>query len=252
VSFDEIVGLAIELFGRHLDRSYVYSKYVRRLVQAGRLKRIRRGLYVVLAPLEKEASVDKLLVASKIRSQYFLGFHTALEFYGCAYSTHNEVYLCVRPETRFDPFDFGRFRFRPVFIDDVESEVEVRAYRGHKLRVSSKERTFVECLDRVEYAGGWEECLKSLQNLGGLDFDKIRRIAVEDQSEILLRRVGFVLGMLKDRSMFYEHLGDDVLEKLESKISQQPRYLIRGLPGPRNDRWRLYVPEGFEEKLRGV
>ena len=33
----------------------------------------------------------------------------------------------------------------------------------------------------------------------------------------------------------------------------QPTYrLIRGIPGILNDRWRLYVPEGFEEKLRSV
>lgn len=252
VSFDEIVSLARELFGRPFNGSYIYNKYLRRLVKEGRLKRIRRGLYVAMSPLEEEPSIDNLLVASKIRPEYFLGFHTALEFYGCAYSAHNETYICVRPESRFNPFEFGRLSFRPVFVDDVDLEVEEKNYRGHELRVSGKERTFVDCLERVEYAGGWEEALKSFQNLSGLDFEKIQSLTVKAENDMLLRRAGYVLELLKERSMFYEHLPEEVLERLAEKISEQTRYLVQGIPGSLNPKWRLYIPEGFEGKLTGV
>ena len=250
--FDEIVDLAAKLTGRRADASYVYGKYVQRLLEKGRLRRVRRGLYVALSPIEDEPFVDKLLVASKVRSEYFLGFHTALEFYGSAYSVHNDAYICVKPENRFEPFEFAGMRFKPVFVEDVDFGVEEKEYRGHALRVSSKERTFIDCLDRVEYAGGWEECLKSLQSLGGLDFEKTAELAVEYGSEALLRRVGLVLELLRGRSIFYEHLPEEVLMKLEDRISGQPRYLVVGVSGALNVRWRLYVPEGFEENLRGV
>jgi len=94
--------------------------------------------------------------------------------------------------------------------------------------------------------------LKSLQSLGGLDFEKVTDLAVAYDSEILLRRVGFILELLRGRSIFYEHLPEGVLTKLEDRVSGQPRYLFRGVPGALNARWRLYVPEGFEDKLRGV
>ena len=58
--------------------------------------------------------------------------------------------------------------------------------------------------------------------------------------------------LMRGRSIFYEHLPEDVLVTLEDSISEQPRYLIRGVPGILNARWRLYVPEGFKEKLRGI
>lgn len=250
--YDEIVSLTQELFEHHYNSSYIYSKYLRRMVGRGQLKRVRRGLYVALSPVEDEPSVDKLLIASKIRSEYFLGYHTALEFYGCAYSAQNEAYICVRPEKRFDPFEFRQFRFRPVRVHDINTEVEKKNYRGHILCVSGRERTFIDCLDKVEYAGGWEEALKSLQNLGGLDFEKIEGLTIEADSDILLRKVGIVLELLKDRSMFYEHLHDEILVRLAETVSEQTRYLIRGVPGSLNPRWRLYIPEGFEDKLIGV
>jgi len=125
-------------------------------------------------------------------------------------------------------------------------------YRGHTIRISGKERTFVECLDRVDYAGGWEETLKSLENFGGLDFKKIRDFVIQTDKQILVRKTGFVLELLKKRSMFYEHLPENTLEEIMKKVHGVPTYLIRNIGGPLNPNWRLYVPKGFEEKLRGV
>lgn len=118
--------------------------------------------------------------------------------------------------------------------------------------MSSKERAFVDCLDRVESAGGWEEALKSLQNLGGLDFEKVVEIVSRDKSRILLRKTGLVLDLLKKSSLFYEHLPEKILHDLEQRISGPPRYLVRDMPGSLNPRWRLYIPQKFEENLRGV
>jgi predicted transcriptional regulator of viral defense system len=252
LSFTEIVSLAGDVLGQPYDKSYINTKYVHRLVKDGRLKRIRRGLYVALSPIEDKPTVDKLLIASKIRKRYYLGYHTALEYHGCAYSHHNEAYICVNPKNRFSPFEFSQYRFKPVFVDDVETGILVKAYKSHKIRVSNKERTFLECLDRVEYAGGWEETLKSLENLGGLDFERVQRLVTRADKQILLRKTGVILELLQKWSLFYEHLPLSILEQLEGGVNGQPRYLIRDIPGPLNDRWRLYVPEGFEEKLRGV
>ena len=145
LTFTEIVRLAGEVLGQPYDKSYIHAKYVHRLVKDGRLKRIRRGLYVSLSPIEDKPMVDKLLIASKIRKRYYLGYHTALEYHGCAYSHINEAYVCVNPKNRFNPFEFSQYRFKPVFVDDVETEILVKEYKSHEIRVSNKERTFIEC-----------------------------------------------------------------------------------------------------------
>jgi len=252
LSFDEIVCLARETLNQSFQGSYIYSKYISRLLKKGRLERIRRGLYVALSPIEDKPSVDKFLVASKIKPEYFLGYHTALEFHGRAYSAYNETYVCVKPESPFSPFEFGRYRFRPVFVEDLDSGVEEKIFKNSTIRVSGKERTFVDCLERIEYAGGWEEALKSLQNLGGLDFEKVESLTLKVGNDMLLRKVGFVLELLKKNSIFYEYLPDEILERLAARVSEQSRYLLMNTSGPLNRRWRLYIPENFEDKLRGI
>lgn len=176
---------------------------------------------MVLSPLEKPEGhvADKLLIASKIRDEYYLGFHTALEYYGCAHSLYNEAYICVKVRDRFDPFQYGRFSFRPVFVEDTDIEVEDKRYQGRILRVSSKERTFLDCLDRVQYAGGWEECLKRLEGLRDLNFQKVINLVLKREKDILLRRAGYVLELLKKHSPFYEHLNDHLLNRIAERVS---------------------------------
>ena len=123
VSFDDIVKSASKMITGSVNRKYIYRKYVKRLVETGKLQPIRKGLYAVLNPLEKSEKheTDKLLIASKIRKQYYIGFHTALEYYGSAYSVFNDAYISVQAKDRFDPFSYGRFKFKPVFTKDIIS-----------------------------------------------------------------------------------------------------------------------------------
>lgn len=255
VSFNDIVQKAAGIIEATPDRRYIYRKYVNRLVKSGKLQRIKKGLYVVLSPLEepKRHVVDKLLIASKIRNKYYLGFHTALEYYGCASSFYNEAYVCVKAKDRFNPFQYKRFSFRPVFVEDITLGVEEKNYHGNTIKVSSKERTFIECIDRIQYAGGWEECIKSLEGLGGLNIKKLVNLLLHKyKKDILFRRVGYILELLKERSPFYEHVNDHLLNEIERQITGPPQYLIYGEKGPLNRRWKLYSPKSFEEKFKGI
>lgn len=249
----EIVAEAREVIGPK-DATYVNIKYIRKLLEEGKLQRIRRGLYAVIPPTadEREYVPDRFLVASKLRDNYYLGYHTALEFHGCAYSHFNEVQIAVRKKDRFDPFQYTDLEFRPVIVQNTDLGVEEKEYFGHRVKISTKERTFIDCLDRVKYAGGWEESLKSLQRLGGLNFNTLTEILQKYDNDFLRRKVGFILDLFSDVSMFYEHLDDKMLNQLREKIGEGPQYMAKGDFFSYNEKWRLYVPENFEEKLRGV
>jgi predicted transcriptional regulator of viral defense system len=254
VSFDDVVQEASSIIEGSANRKYIYRKYVKRLIETGKFQTIRKGLYMVLSPLEtpEKYEPDKLLIASKIRKKYYLGFHTALEYYGCAYSAFNEAYICVQPKDRFDSFQYKRFTFKPVFVKDTASQIVEKPYRHSLLRVSSKERTFIECIDRVQYAGGWEECIKSLESLSGINIEKLVSLTLSQKRKTLPRRIGYVLELLRNRSPFYEHADDNMLDKIKATIMGPPQYLIRGRKSRLNKRWNLYIPEDFEEKLRGI
>jgi len=219
VTFDEIVQQALQIIDSASNRRYIHHKYIRRLVEAGKLQQIRKGLYAVLSPLEntEKYTPDKLLIASKIRKDYYLGFHTALEYYGAAYSTFNQAYVCVQAKDRFDPFTYKRFKFKPVFVKDTASQVAEKLYGGTALKVSTKEKTLLECITRPHYAGGWEECIKSLENLSGIDAEKTIALALEQKRKTIRRRLGYILELLRSRSPYYEHISDQTLEKLKTE-----------------------------------
>jgi predicted transcriptional regulator of viral defense system len=253
VTFDDIVQLASKK-ATTANRRYIYRKYVKKLIETEKLQPIRKSLYAVLNPLEKpeKHETDKLLIASKIREKYYLGFHTALEYYGSAYSTFNTAHVCVQAKDRFDPFNYGRFTFKPVFTVDTNSQILEKPYGQNFLRVSSKERTFIECIDRVQYAGGWEECIKSLSSLKGINYEKLVTLTLKQRKQILARRVGYFLEHLRNTSPFYEHVSQDQLEKLRKRVKGSPQYLSRKEPGELNARWQLYIPENLEEKLKEI
>lgn len=170
----------------------------------------------------------------------------------CAYSAFNQAYVCVQARDRFDPFKCKRFTFKPAFVRDVTSQVVEKPYGSSLLRVSSKERTLIECIERVEYAGGWEECTKSLENLSGINFEKLINLALSKKRKNLLARTGYILELLRNRSPFYEHVNDSLLSRTASELKGQPQYMVRGKKGRLNERWHLYIPDDFEEELRGI
>ena len=254
VSFSDIVEKALGIIEADQSRRYIYRKYVDRLIKMGKLKPIRKELYAVISPLEKpeKHEIDKLLIASKIRQNHYLGFHTALEYYGCANALLNEAYICVQAKDRFNPFHYKRFNFKPVFVKDITLEIVEKPYHQTLLKVSSKERTFIECIDRIRYAGGWEESIKSLEGLSGLDFEKLLNLTLKHGKTSLQRRIGYVLELLKGTSPFYEHLNEKLLNRIAEQTKGPPQYLIHGKKGSLNKRWSLYIPEDLEEELRGI
>ena len=49
-------------------------------------------------------------------------------------------------------------------------------HKNQKIIVSSPSRTFLDCIERPEYSGGWEECLKSLESLAGVKSNELKQL----------------------------------------------------------------------------
>lgn len=235
------------------DFNYLYRNFIFKLMKQGKAGRIRKGLYYANNIYTNEKAVhNKYLIGSKIRNDYYLGYHTALEIFGCAQSVHNGCYIAINKEHRFNGFSFENFTFRSVVVKDVKSEVIRRITDNSPVNVSSPSRTFVECIHRPDLCIGYEEVYKSLESLGGVNIDIVISVLEMYESDLLSRSVGFFLEELAATSPYYSHIEERDLNLIQDMIGHGRTYLIRGRSGEYNDRWRLYFPEGFRELFLGV
>jgi len=256
VTSDELGEWAREELGK--DYKYLYTKYITRLMAQGKLVRVTRGMYAArnLFPTDPYDGPDvlpnKYLVGSKLRKRYYLGYHTALELHGCAYSVYYETHVVTLDEDKFKRFIHGPEAFRSVLSKDVETEVvEVRVL-DQAVRVSSPSRTFVECVRRWDLCGGLEEVLKSLDALEGVTPEGLdAAIGIYDY-DILRRSVGFFLELMMAGSPYYGHIPLDYLESLREQIGGTPSYYIRGESSTLDQRWNLFVPDYLDELMAGV
>ena len=216
--------------------------------RAGRLRRVRQGMYAVIPPGADGDTypVDPYLVAAKLTPDAVLSHHTALEFHGRANSVRQRfIYSAERPvETlTFRDQVFRGTRFpRALVRSGTEYHGVLTVERlGMLLRVASLERTLVDVLHRPDLAGGWEEVSSSLEVVERFNLDEVVSCALLLDSATTAARVGFFLEQDRETLM----VEDDQLKALRQRCPRQPHYLDRSRRrgGKLAAQWNLVVPE---------
>jgi predicted transcriptional regulator of viral defense system len=224
--------------------------------KAGRVVRVRRGLYAVI-PAGADADsypVDPFLVAAKLTADAVLSHHTALEFHGRAYSVQEHfIYSASRP---LGPLTFRSHVFRgakfPQALRRAGNEsfsVSITERAGMELRVTSLERTLVDVLDRPDLSGGWEEIWRSLESVEFFDLDKVAEYALLLGNATTGAKVGFFLEQHRDPLM----VEDRHLKALHDLRPRQPLYFDRSnrTSGRLVSEWNLVVPKEVIERAWG-
>jgi predicted transcriptional regulator of viral defense system len=255
VRYKEIEEIASEIVEKQpVSFRYLYNEYINKLRRSGKLLHPQRGIYVVVPPTkinEKSFQPDTYLIASKIQKPYYLGYHTALEIHGCAYSNYNEAYIVVPPNKKFRGFEFKNIRYRPIFNSQGQIGLKQINHKNHKIVVSSASRTFLDCIERPEYSGDWEECLKSLESLAGVKTNELKQLLDKIGKDMLFRKTGFILDLFNENP-YYEGILSSLKPYLTEMMGKSPMYLKKGTKSELDKNWRLYVPTGFKDLIRGV
>ncbi|MFQ5705480.1 MAG: transcriptional regulator [Gemmatimonadales bacterium] len=226
---------------------FTSNNLLARHLSAGRLVRIRRGLYATV-PRGVDASsarVDPYLVATHLTDDAVVAYHAALQFHGRAYSLWRRFHYLTRKRAK--PFSFRDLEFLPVQAPSAVRSLphlgggltEVR-HVGGNVRVTTLERTLVDVLDAPDKAGGWEEIWRSLEMVEFFDLDAVIEYALALRSALTVARVGFFLEQHRESLMVEEKH----LERLQEHAPAGPRYLDSSRePGRLDSRWNLVVPE---------
>jgi predicted transcriptional regulator of viral defense system len=221
--------------------------------QKGRVVSVRRGLYYVvpLGATPESCPVDPFLLASKMTPDAILAYHTALEYYGKAYSMFVRFFYLSNQKSI--PVRFRSYKFqcvsKPRSLQEKGKEyfgVNETERSGVHLKVTSLERTLVDVLDRPDLSGSWEEIWRSLESVEFFDLEKVIAYTFLLGNATTAAKVGFFLEQNRETLM----VDDDHLKTLYNIRPKQPHYMERSKrkSGSIVPRWNLVVPKEVIER----
>ncbi len=222
------------------------ADYITKLRKKGYFKKIRKGLYAIASPDmidQAKARPDKFLVASKLRDEYFISHHSALEIHGLSQTIQNRVYITAK--THIQPFTYSDICYKVVTTKHFFG-FEKRNHLDSTIVVSDREKTILDCIRKIKYAGGLEEILKSFENLPALNTKNFIDYLNKINEKGLYQKTGFILERLEITGF------EDIHDKLLSKVGKRTHYLDEDRDSFYVKKWNLMVPKRFEEWIQSA
>lgn len=224
-----------------------YYLFLNYYLKNGRIVQIRRRLYAVVpfGMSEKSFYPNSFLIAGKCSDDSVLAYHTALEYYGRAYSIQAQrTFLTSK---RITPFDFDGVHYKSVRFPAslVKNHAELFEVvninvQGLKLKITSVERTLVDALDRFELCGGIEEVWRSIEMIEFLNFDLVFEYLNLLNNVTTFAKVGFFL----EKNRVRLDVEENFLDELKRRKPKSIHYFDRSRKEPTHvsKEWNLAVP----------
>lgn len=171
------------------------------LVERGWLRRIERGKYLILpfeAGPEGEWTEHEFIIASYLIKPYYIGFRSALNYYGYTEQVSRTVFIVSTRRKSKPALEISGVTYRFVHIPERKYFGTVKVFLdGYSVNISDREKTIVDCLDRLEYCGGVLEVAKALwYGRDELDIMKIAEYARKNGNRAVTQRLGYLLETL--------------------------------------------------------
>ena len=245
--YDKILDLGVftkKDIEKIVQNSKTAESFLTRSLKKGYIKRIKQNYYVAMDIVNNCPLYNKYIIATKLDHSNYISYHSALEYYGVKNQVFYEVY--VSTEKRFTNFEFEGISYKYI-----NSKYDFGIVQDDKVRITDKERTFIDCIDKTELAGGNEELIMCLELFGKLDGNKILEYLKKYNSSKLYGKVGFFL------ELFKEHYGveQDIIEECRSKSENKKLYFneeTKRMKSKYIKEWNLVVPKIFTNKGEGL
>lgn len=228
--------------GREASDKVVTSMLSQHL-KAGNIRRIARGVFASVPKHADPAtwSVDRFLAASRLRPGGVIGYHSALQLHGYAYSEGFDVQVIAPGQPGvLETADFTcRFLKPPAPLADIDITAVDRL--GQAVRVTTLECTVADLFDRPDLAGGSGELINSLDLVGRLDARRVLRHLAALGNATAAGAAGWWLEANQARL----GVAADVLAELQALAPRQNRYALGARPGAGRiaPGWRVILPD---------
>lgn len=209
---------------------------LRRLIEKNILKKLKGGLYATINPLTKDIFANRFEIATALHNESFVGYHSALEFYGLANQVYFEVHVISSKHYSSEYINGLEYNYlNSKYIEGVlENE------QNSIIRITELERTIIDCVDRIDVAGGLEEVFYALSSVTYCDENKLLKHLFNYNKKYLFKKIGYLFSLLKPK-----YLSENFYKICKENISTRDDDIrdYKGIPSKYNKEWKLYVPE---------
>lgn len=232
-----------------IPNSHTCKNMLRQLLDSEQIVKVRKGLYEVIPPEhvgKEKPAAEKFLLGRKVTSPYCLAYHSALEVHGVANSAiYNIVYIA-------SPNQFRNFKYEGVGYRWVPREnltgTQKTIWSTAQIIVTDREKTILDCIDRIDLAGGFEETFKSLSSMTNVNFDRLYQYAKKEKKKVLFHKLGFFLSLKEIRESW--DINEEKLRKIKLNLSSKIYYFeVSKGKGKLVKEWNLIVPSNIEEMM---
>ena len=200
--------------------------------------RVKMNLYCVTDLATLRCVANKYEIASHISDTACVAYHSAMEYHGFGHQLFNEVGV-ITPYA-FKTFEFDGLiyiRHLPTITDGVITPI-----MDSLVRVTDIERTVIDCIDRIKYAGGLEELLNNLSSITFINENKLLNYLDAYNKAALYQKTGFLLSNYKKQM----RLSQGLFRQCKANIGKSTRYLEDVAEKTKyNAEWHLCIPENI-------
>lgn len=212
--------------------SSLLYKYKKRNI----ITKVRKNVYLPTNPIDGFVDENKYEIGCNSVPESYISYHSAMEYYGLQNQVFNRIYLSA--PKRFRPFEFEyvEYMYAPDKFQDGIITIGVTA----NIRVTEIERTIIDCIDRIDLAGGLEELIYNLELINEVSEDKLLHYLHLHNKQVVYQKAGVILSHFKQQM----NLSKNFFLICQSKIGKSIRYLTDKYESKTYiPEWKIYVPQ---------
>lgn len=221
-----------------------YSNWIALKLKSKTYKKVRSNLYALIDPSTNDIYSTKFEIASKISDSSFVCYHSALEYYGIANQVFSNV--LVGSLTKFNSFVFNDNEFICKHVKDIKF---VNNIVNEGIRVSSLEKTIIDCIDNIDLAGGIEEVLNALEQIKYVNENKLLEILKDINKMFLYQKIGFLFELYNNQLDLSNEFFDECKSHTSKKVNYFMQYEFKDIE--LNEKWNLIVPKNIKSRING-
>jgi len=216
----------------------VLRKTLHRLTLKSRVQRIKRGYYILVparAGYQTSWTEHVFSFIDRVLDEYYVGYWTALNYWQMTEQIPRTVFVAIQKRGR----DFT-YNTVPIHLITVSPHKffgwTVEKIGEVEFHISDREKTIIDSLDQLQYAGGITEAAKGLRT--SLNWEKLKTYADRLRNSSVHKRLGYLLEALELKT------SERALEQLRLSIGSGYSWLDPTAPKKvlkTDPKWRLKI-----------